>query len=69
MTEFKLNRILVAVADPLAGLNKAIRRARALAHQTGAVIDLFNAIPSSVSTFGGRAAPPAPRADCEPVAS
>ena len=50
MAGYKLNRILVAVADPLAGLNKAIRRARALAHQTGAVIDLFNAIPSSVST-------------------
>lgn len=50
MAEFKQNRILVAVADPLAGLNKAVRRARALAHRTGAVVDLFNAIPSSVST-------------------
>jgi hypothetical protein len=31
-------------------LDKAIRRARGLAHQTAATIDLFNAIPSSVST-------------------
>jgi universal stress protein E len=50
MAGYKLNRILVAVADPAAGLNKAVRRARALAHQTGATIDMFNAIASSVST-------------------
>jgi len=78
MTEFKLNRILVAVADPLAGLNKAIRRARALAHQTGAVIDLSMQYRSSVSTAScmpsrsisrvwSRAAPPAPRAGLRTV--
>lgn len=50
MPTYKLDRILVAIADPSTGLNKAVRRALALAHQTGATVDLFNAIPSSVST-------------------
>ncbi|MGD0490936.1 MAG: universal stress protein [Steroidobacteraceae bacterium] len=50
MSEYQVNRILVAIADPSTGLNKAVRRARALAHQTGAAVDLFNAISSSVST-------------------
>ncbi len=45
----KLERILVAVADPSSGLTKAIRRARALARETGASIELFNAIPAAVS--------------------
>lgn len=46
----KIDRILVAVADPSSGLNKAIRRASAIARQTGASIELFNAIPAAVST-------------------
>ncbi len=45
----KFERILVAIADPAAGLSKAVRRAGALAHQTGARIELFNAIPAAVS--------------------
>ncbi len=45
----KLERILVAVADPSSGLTKAIRRAGALARETGATIELFNAIPAAVS--------------------
>ena len=31
-------------------MNKAVRRAGALAHQTGAAVELFNAIPGSVSS-------------------
>jgi len=49
MAEPKFKRILVAIADPSAGLNKAVRRAGALAHKTGASIDLLNAMPSPVS--------------------
>jgi universal stress protein E len=45
----KFDRILVAVADPSAGMNKAIRRACALARMTGACIELFNAIPAAMS--------------------
>jgi universal stress protein E len=45
----KFERILVAIADPAAGMNKAIRRAGALARNCGASIELFNAIPSSMS--------------------
>ena len=45
----KFQRILVAIADPAAGMNKAIRRAGALARNTGASIELFNAIPSAMS--------------------
>jgi hypothetical protein len=45
----KLQRILLAIADPSAGSNKAVRRAGALAHATGATIDLLNAMPSAVS--------------------
>ena len=45
----KFERILVAVADPTAGMNKAIRRACALARSTGASIELFNAISSAMS--------------------
>lgn len=45
----KIDRILVAIADPAAGTNKAVRRAGALAHATGAAIELFNAIPSTIS--------------------
>jgi universal stress protein E len=50
MSNLKFNRILVAVADPLAGLSKAVRRAGALAHKTGASLELFHAIPSIVSS-------------------
>lgn len=46
----KIARILVAVADPSAGKNKAVRRANALALATGATIELFNAIPSTMSS-------------------
>lgn len=52
----KLLRILVAVADPTVGINKAIRRAGALARNTGASIELFNAIPSGTSTGSAHAA-------------
>ncbi len=45
----KFDRILVAVADPSAGTNKAVRRACALARTTGASIELFNAIPAAMS--------------------
>ena len=45
----KFSRILVAIADPSAGMNKAVRRASGLARKTGASIELFNAIPSAVS--------------------
>ncbi|MGO9946464.1 MAG: universal stress protein [Steroidobacteraceae bacterium] len=49
MTVRKIERILVAIADPAVGLNKAVRRARALARNSGASIELFNAIPSVMS--------------------
>ncbi len=51
----KIARILVAVADPSAGKNKAVRRANALALATGATIELFNAIPSPMSSGFARA--------------
>ncbi len=44
----KIERILVAIADPAAP-SKAVRRAGALAHNAGASIELLNAIPSVVS--------------------
>ncbi|MGC1389124.1 MAG: universal stress protein [Steroidobacteraceae bacterium] len=49
MSNLRFNKILVAVADPSAGLSKAVRRASALAHKTGAGLELFHAIPSVVS--------------------
>jgi universal stress protein E len=49
VSEHAFDRILVAVADPSGGINKAIRRASALAHRTGGSIELFNALPSAVS--------------------
>jgi len=49
MQDGKFERILVAVADPSAASNKALRRAGALAHKSGASIELFNAMPSPVS--------------------
>ncbi len=49
MSNLRFNKILVAVADPLAGLSKAVRRASALAHKTGASLELLHAIPSIVS--------------------
>jgi universal stress protein E len=49
MPAYSIDRILVAVADPSAGVNKAVRRARGLAHKTRATIELFNAIPSGIS--------------------
>ena len=42
-------RILVAIVEPQEATNDAVRRARELARHTGARIELFNAIPSSVS--------------------
>jgi len=45
----KFERILVAIADPAAGMSMAVRRAGALAHATDARIDLLNAIPSAMS--------------------
>ena len=49
MPDHKFERILVAVADPAARSNKAVRRGGALAHATGASIELLNAMPSAVS--------------------
>jgi universal stress protein E len=49
MSDFKFTRIFVAIANPWAGITNAIRRASALAHKTGASIELFHAIPSIVS--------------------
>jgi universal stress protein E len=49
MSDLKFERILVAIADPSAGSNKAVRRAGALAHKTGASIELLNAMPSAMS--------------------
>ncbi len=56
MSKRKFSRILVAVADPSAGMNKAVRRAIALARKTGASIELFNAMPMPVSAGSARAA-------------
>jgi universal stress protein E len=50
MSNLRFNKILVAVADPLAGISKAVRRASALAHKTGASLELLHAIPSVVSS-------------------
>lgn len=49
MSNLEFNKILVAVADPSAGLSKAVRRASALAHKTAASLELLHAIPSVVS--------------------
>ena len=49
MSDLKIERILVAVADPSAGSNKAVWRARARAHKTGASIELLNAMPTAMS--------------------
>jgi universal stress protein E len=49
MPDRKFERILVAIADPAAGVDKAARRAAVLAHATGAGIDLFHAIPQAMS--------------------
>jgi universal stress protein E len=49
MSDRKIERILVAVADPSVRLNKAVRRAGALAHKTGASIELLNAMPMAMS--------------------
>jgi universal stress protein E len=51
-----MSRILVAIADPAAGMNKAVRRASALARATGARLELFNALPMSVSAGSAHAA-------------
>lgn len=56
MSNQPFSRILVAVADPSAGVNKAVRRASALARTTGASLELFNAIPMSVSAGTAHAA-------------
>jgi len=45
----KIARILVAIAAPSARISNAVRRADALAHATGASIELLNAIPSAMS--------------------
>lgn len=55
MSDRQLSRILVAIADPSAGATKAVRRASALARATGARLELFNAIPMSVSAGTARA--------------
>jgi universal stress protein E len=49
MSRLRIERILVAIADPSAGTFKAVRRACALARKTRARIELFSAIPSAIS--------------------
>jgi universal stress protein E len=49
MSDTKIARILVAIVDPSAAANKAVRRAGELARKTGARLELFNALPSAVS--------------------
>ena len=49
MLDHKFERILVAIAEPAAAANKAVRRAGALAHKTGASIELLTAMPSALS--------------------
>jgi universal stress protein E len=56
VAERRLNRIFVAIADPSAGINKALRRAAALARQSGAQLELFHAMPMAVSAGSARAA-------------
>jgi universal stress protein E len=56
MSDQPFSRILVAIADPSAGVNKAVRRASALARTTGATLEFFNAIPMSVSAGTAHAA-------------
>jgi universal stress protein E len=56
MSDRQFKRILVAVADPTEGVNKAVRRASALARTTGASLELFNAIPMSMSAGTAHAA-------------
>jgi universal stress protein E len=47
-----MRKILVAVADPSARSNKAVKRAGELAHGTGASLELFHSIPSLGPFFG-----------------
>lgn len=49
MSGRKFERILVAIADPAAPSNKGVRRAAALAHKTGASIEMLSVMPSVVS--------------------
>lgn len=55
MSGCQMSRILVAIADPSTGMNKAVRRASGLAHATGATLDLFNAVPMGVSAGSAHA--------------
>jgi universal stress protein E len=54
--KYEFSRILVAIADPSADANKAVRRAGALALGTGARVELFNAIPTTMSAGNAHAA-------------
>ena len=56
MSDRQIRRILVAIADPFADANNAVRRASALARTTGARLELFHAIPTSVSAGTAHAA-------------
>src|SRR5271167_3752504 len=49
MSGVKFDRILVAIADPSVGMNKAVRRASVLARSAGASIELFNAVAAAMS--------------------
>ena len=55
MQSLHLERILVAVADPAARRNAAVKRAAELAHRTGASVELFNALrlPGLADGLGG----------------
>ncbi len=52
MESFELKRILVAISNPLAGSNRAVRRAVELARRTGAALEFFNAIRSPGFAYG-----------------
>jgi len=49
MAEQNFERLLVAIGDTATRLDKAVRRAAALAHSTGASIELFHAMPAAMS--------------------
>jgi universal stress protein E len=52
MASLQLKKILVAVANPSARSNKAVKRAAELAHRTGASVELFNSIPPPQIAMG-----------------
>ncbi len=49
---FKVQRILVAIADPTAGSSKVVKRAAEIARKTGATLEFFNAVRSPGYAYG-----------------